>query len=72
MSDRDQQIAEGLIKLTDRCSEALANHQGPHGETGTLDSLLEINELVWELRWQVGLYAGEKELKPDGEAGAVE
>jgi hypothetical protein len=55
--------ADGLVKISDRCSEALANAESPHGEVGTLDSLLEINLMVWELRWELGLFAG-SEVQP--------
>ena len=61
-TQRDQAVADGLLALSDRLSEALANSEGDHGEKAQTGDLLEINSLVWDLRWQLGLFAGKKEL----------
>jgi hypothetical protein len=58
-AQRDQLIAEGLIKLSDRCGEALAAVEDPNaGTDNARENLVEINNLIWRLRWDVGPSGG--------------
>jgi hypothetical protein len=70
--DRDELIAERLIKLADRCSEALAAAHDPGCDVGQLtENLADINLLVWRLRWDIGP-AGGGDPKLQGESEAAE
>lgn len=63
---RDQLIAAGLIKIADRCSEALAAASTDGISSSCLaDQIADINKLVWELRWEVGPAGGKAELDRD-------
>lgn len=65
-AQRDKQIAKGLIRIADRCSEALAAATHEHySEENALDNLKDIDRLVWELRWEVGPSGGHTELDPE-------
>lgn len=69
---RDRRIAEGLIRIADRCSEALAAAEEQHfSAENAHDNIAAINRLVWELRWEVGPSGGETELDRDRDAEAV-
>jgi hypothetical protein len=65
-AQRDRLIAEGLIRIADRCSEALAAADDRHfSQEGALNNITDINRLVWELRWEVGPSGGDSELDRD-------
>lgn len=72
VANREQVIADHLLAISDRLSEALANADGPHGEVATVDDLLAVNGMVWALRWELGLFGGQTELTAEAAAEAAE
>ena len=66
---RDQEIAEGLIRIADRVSEALAAAED-YKDCDDLESvkqnLADINREVWRLRWEVGPDGGAYDPKLNG------
>jgi hypothetical protein len=60
--ERDRLIAEGLIRIADRCSEALAAAADPAVDVeGLTENISDINLLVWRLRWDTGPAGGADE-----------
>ena len=70
---RDRLIAEALLRITDRCREALAAAALEGVSADCLgEQIADINRLVWDLRWEVGPSGGKTELDRDhGAEGAV-
>ena len=62
----EREILDGLVRIADRCSEALAAlHDDDDADHVHNENLNGINREVWRLRWQIGLYGGSSELVPN-------
>jgi hypothetical protein len=67
-------LCDALLRLTDRCAEALATLHGDNKvDEQHFDNVLDINRELWSLRWELGLMSGWTELPAPAEetAGGV-
>ncbi|HKY37153.1 MAG TPA: hypothetical protein VJN18_14510 [Polyangiaceae bacterium] len=63
--EHEREVIEGLLRLADRCSEALANMvDDKEIDDQHVDNLSEINREVWRIRWEIGLLGGHTEIAP--------
>ena len=62
-------MIDGLLRLADRCGEALASANEPAEPDAVCveqmkSNLEDINHEVWRIRWEIGLFGGHTKPAP--------
>lgn len=69
----EREVVEGLLRLADRCSEALAAMlEDKEIDQQHVENLSEINRDVWQIRWEIGLFGGSTEIAPRADEKTAE